>query len=131
MGTREVRREALPREHPPVSDFAQWVAVLGGPVAVLLNLEVTYAMVDWACLSGNDWSLHIVHFVALVLSVAAAWLGRSLWKRIGNDWPDARPGSASRSRFLAAIGALGGLLFPLVILAQWMTVMVLGPCPRA
>lgn len=131
MGTRDVRPEALPRENPPVSDLAQWVAFLGGPFAVLLNLEVSYAMVDWACLTSNDWSLHVVHFASFALAVGAAWLGRSLWKRISDDRPDARRGSTSRSRFLAAMGALGGLLFPLVILAQWMTVMILGPCPRA
>ncbi|HEX6049517.1 MAG TPA: hypothetical protein VFZ21_09615 [Gemmatimonadaceae bacterium] len=131
MGTRDVRPEALPREHPPVSDLKQWVSFLGGPFAVLLNLEVSYAIVDWACLSANDWSLHLVHFVSLVLAVASAWLGRSLWKATGDAWPDSGPGSTSRSRFLVAMGALGGLLFPLVILAQWVTVVVLGPCRRA
>jgi hypothetical protein len=130
MGTRDVRPEALPPANSPVSDLAQWVSFLGGAFVVLLNLEVSYAMVDWACLSGNEWSLHVVHFVSLALTVAAAWLGRVLWTRIGSDWPDPRPGAVSRSRFLAALGALGGLIFALVIVAQWAAVIVLGPCRR-
>jgi hypothetical protein len=130
MGTRDLRPEAAPREDPPVSDLAQWVSVIGGPLAVLVNLEVSYAMADWACMSGNDWSLHVVHLVALALAIGSAWLGRSLWRRIGSEWPDPGAGSVSRSRFLAAMGALGGLLFPLVILAQWIFVIVLGPCSR-
>ena len=131
MGTRDVRPEAVRRETPPVSNLKQWVSVLGGAVAFLLNLQVSYTMVDWACMSGNDWSLHVVHAVSLALAVGAAWLGRTLWTRVGREWPDAGAGSVSRSRCLAALGALGGLIFPLVILAQWATVMVLGPCPRA
>jgi hypothetical protein len=130
MGTRDVRPEALPREHPPVSDVAQWTAFLGAPLAFLLNLEVSYTMVDWTCTSGNDWALHIVHAAALAMAVAAGMLGRALWMRTGSDWPDPGAGSVSRSRFLAALGALGGLLFSLVILAQWITVIILGPCPR-
>ena len=130
MGTRDVRPEALPREHPPVSDVAQWTSVLGGPVAVALNLEVSYAMTDWACTSGNGWTLHVVHLLTLVMSVAAALLGRSLWIRAGRGWPDPGAGSVPRSRFVSALGALGGLVFPLVILAQWLAVIVTGPCAR-
>jgi hypothetical protein len=130
MGTRDVRPEGLPKEKPPVSDLALWTSVLGGPFLVLLNLEVSYAMVDWACISGKAWSLHLVHFLTLLLAIGTALLGLVLWKRVGADWPDPGAGSVSRSRFLAAMGALGGLLFPFVIIAQWLSVMVIGPCPR-
>jgi hypothetical protein len=40
-------------------------------------------------------------------------------------------GSESRSHLLAALGTLGGAGFAISILAQWITVMVLGPCSRA
>jgi hypothetical protein len=130
MGTRDVRPEAAPREHPPTSDVAQWTSVLGGPLAVLTNLEISYAMTDWSCTSGNDWALHIVHFVMLGISIAAALLGRALWSQAGSEWPDPGAGSVSRSRFVAALGALGGFVFPFVILAQWIAVIVTGPCSR-
>jgi hypothetical protein len=131
MATVDVRPEAGPREHPPVSDLALWTSVLTGPVVFLVNLQVNYVMVDWACNTGNDWALHVVHAVALVVSLAAAWLGRVLWTRVGGGWPDSHDGPDSRSRLLAVVGTLGGLLFAVSILAQWITVMVLGACPRA
>lgn len=131
MSTADIRPEAPPRERPPVSDFALWTSVLGPPFFFLLNLEVTYAIVTWACASGNAWALHASHLVTLLAALAAGLLGRALWSRLGGGWPDTRAGSEARSRFMAALGALGGVLFALVILAQWVTVMVLGPCLRA
>jgi hypothetical protein len=113
-----------------VSDFAQWTSVLGGGIVFLTALEVSYAMVDWACGSDNAWALHLVYLVTLALTVGAGMLGWSLWTRIGREPPDGGPGSVARSRFLAAIGALGGVIFSLVILAQWIMVVVLGPCSR-
>lgn len=130
MSTHDIRPEALPRENPPVSDLAQWTSVLGGPFAALLNLQVNYTMVQWACTSGNAWTLHVVHLVTLLIAVGAGLLGRSLWMRTGGEWPDAGGGSTSRSRFLAAFGALSGVIFALVILAMWVGVIVVGPCPR-
>lgn len=130
MSTHDVRAEAPPRENPPVSDVAQWVSVLGGPIATLLNLQVNYTMVQWACTSGNAWTLHVVHLITLLMAIGAAALGRSLWTRTGGEWPDAGGGSASRSRFLAAFGALSSVFFALVIIAMWVAVMVIGPCPR-
>jgi hypothetical protein len=125
----DVRTEAGPREHPPVSDLALWTSVLGGPFVFLLNLEVNYVMVDWACNTGNDWALHVVHFVALVLSAACALLGLALLGRMRANATDSG-GSDSRSRLLAMLGILSGALFAVSILAQWIPVMVLGTCLR-
>jgi len=127
--TVDVRTEPGPREHPPVSDLALWTSVLGGPFVFLLNLEVNYVMVDWACNMGNDWALHLVHFVSLLLSAACAWLGVTLLRRLRGAEPD-NSSSDSRSRLLATLGMSSGALFAVSILAQWIPVMVLGTCLR-
>lgn len=127
----DVRKEAAPREHPPVSDLALWTSVLGGPFVFLLNLEVNYVMVDWACNSGNDWALHVVHFVSFVLAAACALLGLTLLRRVRRDGPDSAGGSDARSRLLATLGVLSGALFAASVFAQWIGVMVLGTCLRA
>jgi hypothetical protein len=88
-------------------------------------------MVDWACTTGNEWALHVVHLVSLILCIGAAVLGLTLLRRAGGGWPDSGGSSASRSRLIATIGLLGGALFAVSILAQWITVMVLGTCSRA
>jgi len=131
METRDVRPETPSPEHPPVSDLALWTSVLSGPFVFLLNLQINYVMVDWACNTGNDWSLHVVHLASLAVAAAGGLLGLTLWKRAGRDWPDDGGGSVSRSRLLAALGALGGLTFAVCIIAQWITVVVLGTCLRA
>ena len=126
----DVRTESGPREHPPVSDLALWTSVLGGPFLFLLNLEVNYVMVDWACNTGNDWALHVVHFVALVLSAACASLGLMLLRRVRGDRSDGSRSTDARSRLLATVGILSGTLFAVSIFAQWIPVMVLGTCLR-
>jgi hypothetical protein len=126
----DVRKEADPREHPPVSDLALWTSVLGGPFVFLLNLEVNYVMVDWACNSGTDWALHLVHFVSLVLSALCALLGLTLLRRARAASPASVGGSDARSRMLATLGIASGTLFAVSIFAQWIPVMVLGTCLR-
>ena len=125
-----VRTEAGPREHPPVSDLALWTSVLGGPFLFLLNLEVSYVMVDWACNTGNDWALHVVHFVSFVLSAACALLGLTLLRRVRNSGPESDRAADARSRLLATLGILSGALFAVSVFAQWIGVMVLGTCLR-
>jgi hypothetical protein len=129
--TVDIRNESGPRERPPVSDFALWVSVLGGPFVFLLNLEVSYVMMDWACYTGNDWAMHLVNAVALVLAAATAALGLSTWARVGREWPDSGGSAASRSRLMATVGTMSGTLSAVSVLAQWITVMVLGTCLRA
>ena len=125
-----VRTEPGPREHSPVSDLALWTSVLGGPFVFLLNLEVNYVMVDWACNAGTDWALHLVHLASLVLCVACALLGLALLRRLRRDGGDRVGGSDARSRLLATVGILSGALFAVTVLAQWIPVMVLGTCLR-
>jgi predicted small integral membrane protein len=129
--TREVRPEAGPRENPPVSDLALWASVLIGPVVFLLNLQVNYTMVDWACNTGHGWALHVVHAASFVVTVAGLLLGIVLWQRSGGGWPDPGRSSASRSRLLAVVGTLGSALFLVSLVAHWIPVVVLGPCPRS
>ena len=131
MATVDVRPEAPPRKHPAVSDLALWTSVLSGPVVFLLNLEVSYVMVGWACDASNAWALHLVHLVSLAAVVAGTLLGVALWRRVGRSWPDPDGTADSRSRLLAALGTLGGVTFAVSIVAQWITVMVLGACPRS
>ena len=130
MTTVDVRPEPGPREHPPVSDTALWTSVVIGPVMFLLNLQVNYAMVDWACNTGHGWALHVVHLVSLLVIAGGMLLAVVLWRRTGSGWPDANAGSVSRSRLLAVMGALGCLLFAVSLVAHWIPVIILGPCSR-
>jgi hypothetical protein len=128
--TVDIRPEAPPREQPPVSDTALWTAVLVGPFVFLLNLQVNYVMLDWACPTGNEWALHIMHAVSIAIAAGGAVVSRSFWQRAGGSWPDSAGGSAARTRLLGAVGVLSGALFALSIAAQWLTLMIQGTCLR-
>jgi hypothetical protein len=107
-----------------------WAGVLAGPLAMLLQLQVNYALVLWACGSGREWPLHLTALLALVVTVAGGLLSWRNWRQSGAEWEDEGAGVIPRSRFMAAVGILAGVLFALVIIAQWIPIFVYGPCER-
>ena len=110
---------------------ALWAGVLAGPTAMLAQLEVNYALVNWACGAARwELALHLVSLLALVVTVGAGLLSWRNWRRAGGGWEDEGAGVMPRSRFMAAVGILISALFSLVIIAQWISIFVHGPCER-
>lgn len=107
---------------------ALWTGVLVPPVAFLLNLEVAYALVPTACGARSVVLVHLVHLVSLGLAILGGVVAWRTWQRSGATWPGGEGGRISRTRFMAGLGALMGLLFTLVILAQWIPSFILDPC---
>lgn len=105
-----------------------WAGVLVGPTAMLMQLEINYALVPWACGTGHTWPLHVVSLVALVVTVVAGMLAYRIWGRLSTD--EDSGGALARSRFMAAVGVLISLLMALVIVAQWLPVFFHSPCER-
>ena len=105
-----------------------WASVLVGPTAMLMQLEINYALVPWACATSNVWPLHLVSLFALVLTVVSGLLAYRIWRRVSTD--EDSGGALARSRFMAAVGVLISLLMALVIVAQWLPVFFHSPCER-
>ncbi|HEX6432716.1 MAG TPA: hypothetical protein VFZ87_00670 [Gemmatimonadales bacterium] len=103
------------------------IGLLVPPVAFLFNLEAAYALVPTACSEGTAL-VHLVHMVSLLVAVLGSAVGWRAWQKSGATWPGGAGGRASRTQFLAGLGALMGLLFIVVILAQWMPSFILDPC---
>jgi len=105
--------------------------VLAGPLAMLVQLQVNYALVNWACDAARwEWALHLVALLALLVTAGAGLLSWHNWRRAGGVWEDEGAGVIPRSRFLAAVGILISALLSLVIIAQWIPVFIHGPCQR-
>jgi hypothetical protein len=51
-----------------------WAGVLVGPTAMLLQLEINYALVLWSCATGHTWPLHLVSVLALLFTMVAGLL---------------------------------------------------------
>lgn len=107
---------------------AQLAGVLAGPVAFLLNLQIGYMLVPWACHRSNTIPIHVTMLACLALALGGSLLSWRDWRRIGEQWPDEGAGAVARSRFLAALGVMTGALFALVIIAQWIPSFILSPC---
>lgn len=121
-----------------VEDFKEGVGpglliagVLVGPMAMLIELQVNYALVPWACARPErEWALHAVSLLTLLITIAAGLISWRNWKRTGARWEDEGAGVVPRSRFLSALGILISTLLALVVIAQWIAVFVYGPCQR-
>jgi hypothetical protein len=107
---------------------ALWFALLAGPLAWMLGLNAQYSFVRLACAKGSMLYLHGVTVATLALALAGAWVAWREWHRAGRGWPDEGGGTLPRSRFMAVLGLMGGALFGLAIVAQWLANVFLNPC---
>jgi hypothetical protein len=107
---------------------ALWIGLLVPPTAFLINLEVAYALVPTACGTRSVLLVHLVHLASLALAVYGGVVAWRTWRRSGATWPGGNGGRISRTQFMAGIGALTGLMFAVVIVAQWIPSFILDPC---
>jgi hypothetical protein len=99
-----------------------------GPVAWLLNLQINYSLVKWACASGNLQVLPLLSAAALVL--VGGGIGLSWWcvARLRTQ-ATARGGHVvDRSYFLAVAGLWLNALFALLILTSGSLHFIVSPC---
>lgn len=123
---------AQPHAPPLVgrSNLRLWAGLLAGPVAWLVQLQAVYALAQQVCLGLGAWTLHAATLACLLPALGGCGLAWSGWGAAGRHWPsDADEGKLARVRFLSVLGLLTGALFSLLILAQWIAVWLLDPCP--
>jgi hypothetical protein len=109
-------------------DLSLITSIIAGPVALLTNLEVSFALVPWVC--ANRWqpALHIVNVVFLLIPAATGWLAWSYWQESGCEWPDEGSAAPSRTRFMAVIGLVTSIICLLQILGMIINTLILGAC---
>ena len=110
--------------------FALWVGVLLAPFAFLLNLQISYMLVPWACKTDQPFWLHVASFGSLLLALLGALTAWRNWQKAGRELQSKGGGPVARSRFLAILGLLMSGMFSLVILAQWAADFIIDPCQR-
>ena len=107
-----------------------WFGILAGPLAFLLNLQLSYMLVQPVCVTAHHIILHLVPAGALLLAASggvSAWWN---WQRTGQAESSKAEGVLPRSRFMADVGLLASGLFLVVIVAQWLPNFILSPCQR-
>jgi hypothetical protein len=101
--------------------FSLWLGVLGSPIAFLVHLQLLYLLVVPAQKSNSYFHLYLTTSACLLVAVICGVL--SYWDLRCVHVPDletrdtATGTDAGRTRFVAWLGILSGILFSLAILA--------------
>ena len=109
--------------------LALLTGLLGAPLAWLLDLEVTYAPVPWACRHGHPRHplLYVVAAAALGGALASGALAWREWRLAGRHTSDDPP-PPGRAAFMALTGLANSALFALVIVAAALPLFWMSAC---
>lgn len=101
------------------------VALWGGPLAVLSNLNANYALVAEACDRGTKLMLHLVTLAFVLVAFVCAAIGHRYYKQCeGADdvlWRE-------RTRWFALVAMVLALSSVVVLLAMEVPNLLLGSC---
>jgi hypothetical protein len=125
MGTHQPKPESA-----PFTTLALWTGFLLAPAAWAVHLQLVYAASEQVCKQHlSRATLNAVSVVCVALAVGGGLLATLNWFIAGAKWPsEERSDLTARQRFLSAEGILSGLLFTVVIVAQWLALLYLTPC---
>lgn len=102
------------------SSVALWFGNLSGPIALIINFQLRYALVPYACESGNRWMLTAISFPLLFVALLGTLVS---WRALY-----AEDGDVMRIRFMALSGIGLSLLFALSIAAMMIPDFYFRPC---
>ena len=100
-----------------------WIGLLLPPAAALVQLQALYLSSEYGCGTSNFVPNHVIVVICLILSLIG-------WALAWREWTKRRDTVDRRSRFMALVGVLGGALFSLLILAQWLPTIMGVPCDK-
>lgn len=102
------------------------IVLLGLPMIFLIDLQVSYSLMELVCTTGRTWPLHLSSIISLTLlgaGAAIAWRG---WTSSRHSDPD--DDARLRARFLGGGGVAFGILFALCELSLVVTKVFLVRC---
>jgi hypothetical protein len=99
------------------SSVMLWLALLAPPLAWAADLQLRYALIEWACANHRQSLLTLVSAPLLLVALSGAIVG---WRYAHHDAP--------RVKFMA-LGAIAlGCAFALAIIAATLPDFFLRPC---
>jgi hypothetical protein len=113
-------------------DHRQLVMLIGGvllpPFAWLLDLQVSYSLVKWACANDRSWILFVTPIASLTLIAVAGVMSWSSWNLARPTAREDGERPVDRSYLLALSGLALTALFGLLVLVSLAPRAVLSPC---
>jgi vacuolar-type H+-ATPase subunit I/STV1 len=119
---------AMANEEQATTPRALWMLVVVGPIIVAVEQQMNYVLVRQACSAQRNLALYVVTIVALLLTIASAMVGISIWRRSGAEWPTEASDLANRIRFISVLGILSSAISFLLIVAQGIATVHFDPC---
>ena len=107
---------------------ALWLGIVGGPIAWLLYLQLSYMLAPRACQAGDKTALAVVAVVALATTIAITIVSWRAWHASGADYDTGEGTVLGRSRFMALSGLGISALIILLVIASFIPIFVLGAC---
>jgi hypothetical protein len=99
------------------SSVVLWFALLAPAAAWAIDLQLRYALIQWACTNHRQWLLTLFSAPLFVLALSGGIIG---WRYANDDAP--------RVKFMA-LGAIAlGFAFALAIVAGTLPDFFLRPC---
>ena len=97
------------------------------PLAWLLDLQVSYAMLKWACENDRRDLVLLMPIGSLALLAAGTWMSWTCWMKL-RDADEAGGGIEDRSYFVAVCGLAMSAVFGLLIVTSVAPRYFLSPC---
>jgi hypothetical protein len=124
----EADEAPLPGSREEPAPVLQWIGMLLPAAVFFAHLQIGYVLVPWSCTTDQFIWVHIVGVLSVILALAGTIAAWRAWMRAGREEPGEGPGALPRTRFLGAVGLGMGTLFTLILFAQWVAGLFIGPC---
>lgn len=98
------------------------------PFAWLLEMQISYSMVKWACENDARWTLLLMPLGSLALIAAGTAMAWSCWTKLRDAGNQEGGGMVDRSYFLAISALSLNGIFALLILTSFAPRYFLSPC---
>jgi hypothetical protein len=121
----EARNPGSRQERAPV---LQWIGLLLPAATFFAHLQIGYVLVPWSCTTHQDIWVHVVGIASVLLAAFGTLAAWRTWMRGGRESPGEGEGSLPRTRFLGAVGVGMGIIFTLILFAQWIAAFFIGVC---
>jgi hypothetical protein len=111
-----------------LSPLPLWTGILAGPCAFAFDLTVSYALVQWTCVSQRQVVLHLITPATLAVVTGGAMVSWVALQRTESGAPTDGGDPRQRARFMALLGLASSALFAVAILAIGVPRWVLDAC---
>jgi len=118
----------MEKEEQGTTPKGLWILLIAGPAIVAAEQQANFVLVRQACSMQRNVALYVVVIVAMLLTIATALIGVSIWRRAGAVWPTQASDLANRIRFISVLGILSSAMSFLVIVAQGIATVNFDPC---